>query len=362
MKHWKKLTTIAALTSCMAVPAFSEEVKVFNWAEYMGDTTLADFTKETGIKVTYDTYDSIESMETKLLTGGSGYDVVFSAGPVVERFIGAKILKGLDKDSLKNIENMDPKIMEVLAGHDKGNAHAIPYMWGTIGIAYNKAKVAERMKDAPTNSLDMVFNPEISSKFADCGIAVLDSPGEILNIALNYLGLDPQSAKKADITKAQELITAVRPNIRYFNSVKPIDDLATGEICVALMYSGDAGIAADAATTADKGIDLSYSIPKEGTLLWLDNMIIPADAANTENAHKFIDYMMRPQVIADISNSIFYSNANKASESLIDKEITSDPNIYPSEEVLAKLFPDVALPKKATRLRTRAWTKVKTGR
>ena len=207
----------------------------------------------------------------------------------------------------------------------------------------------------------VIFKPELSAKFADCGIAVLDSPGEILNIALNYLGLDPQSSKKADIKKAQDLISANRANIRYFNSIKPIDDLATGEICLALMYNGDAGIAADAAGKAEKGIEVLYSIPKEGTILWVDSMFIPNDATNIENAHKFMNFMMRPKVIASISNNIFYSNANKASLEFLDKEISSDPNIYPSDEVLNKLFPDVALAKKAIRLRTRAWTKIKTG-
>lgn len=362
MKNWKTITTTIALTSCMAVPALAADLKVFNWAEYMGESTLADFTKETGIKVVYDTYDSLESMETKILTGGAGYDVVFAAGPVVERFVGAKLLKNLDQESLTNKGNLDKSLMKVLAGHDPKNAHAIPYMWGTVGIAYNEAMIEKRMKDAPVNSLDIIFKPEISAKFADCGIAVLDSPGEVLNVALNYLGLDPKSSKKGDIKKAQELVTSIRPNIRYFNSVKPIDDLATGEICIALMYSGDAGIAADAASKGGKGIELSYSIPKEGTIMWFDSMVIPSDSASTKEAHQFINYMMRPKVIADISNSIFYSNANSASQEFVDKEITSDPNIYPSEAVRAKLFPDVALAKKPTRLRTRAWTKVKTGR
>ena len=362
MSNWKKLIATVAFSATIAMPASAEEeVRVFNWAEYMGDNTLADFTKETGIKVVYDTYDSIESMETKVLTGGSGYDVVFAAGPPIERFGGAKLLKELDKKSLKNLGNLDPVIMKILAGHDPENTHAIPYMWGTIGIAYNKSKIEERMKDAPVNSLDIIFKPELSAKFADCGIAVLDSPGEVLNIALNYLGLDPKSSKKSDIKKAEELITAVRPNIRYFNSVKPIDDMATGEICLALMYNGDAGIAAEAATKADKGTEVLYRIPNEGTILWVDSMFMPIDATNIENAHKFMDYMMRPKVIADISNGIFYSNANKASVEFLDKEISSDPNIYPPKEVVDNLFPDVALAKKATRLRTRAWTKVKTG-
>lgn len=362
MNNWKKLIATVAISATIVVPAFAEEeVRVFNWAEYMGENTLANFTKETGIKVVYDTYDSIESMETKVLTGGSGYDIVFAAGPPIERFGGAKILKKLDKKLLTNLGNLDEPIMKVLAGHDPENAHAIPYMWGTIGIAYNKSKIEERMKDAPVNSLDMIFKPEVSAKFADCGIAVLDSPGEILNIALNYLGLDPKTSKKSDIKKAQELMTSIRSNLRYFNSVKPIDDLATGEICLALMYNGDAGISAEAASKADKGVEVLYSIPKEGTILWVDSMFMPSDAANSENAHKFLDYMMRPKVIAEISNGIFYSNANKASVEFLDKKISSDPNIYPSKEVIDNLFPDVALAKKATRLRTRAWTKVKTG-
>ncbi|GAA0415727.1 spermidine/putrescine ABC transporter substrate-binding protein PotF [Cocleimonas flava] len=362
MKHWNKITTAIALTSCMVFPAFASELKVFNWAEYMGEDTLANFTKETGIEVVYDTYDSLESMETKILTGGAGYDVVFAAGPVVERFVGAKLLQKLDQESLTNKGNLDASLMKVLAGHDPDNAHAIPYMWGTVGIAYNKALIEKRMKDAPLNSLDIIFKPEISAKFADCGIAILDSPGEVLNVALNYLGLDPTSSKKGDIKKAQELVTSIRPNIRYFNSVKPIDDLATGEICMALMYSGDAGIAADAASNGGKGIEISYSIPKEGTMMWFDSMVIPTDAVNTKEAHQFIDYMMRPKVIAEISNGIFYANANTASLEFVDKDITSDPNIFPPEDVRAKLFPDVALAKKSTRLRTRAWTKVKTGR
>lgn len=218
------------------------------------------------------------------------------------------------------------------------------------------------MDNAPVNSLDMFFKPEIAEKFADCGIAFMDSPGEVINVALNYLGLDPHSAKKADINKVQELISAVRPYIRYFNSLKYIDDLATGEICLAVMYNGDAGIAGLAASEAGHGIEVVYKIPVEGTVIWIDSMVIPSDAKNIDAAHKFIDYMMRPEVIADITNLIFYPNANSAAAEYVTVEILDDPNIYPPASVRERLFADIVLPNKSIRLRTRAWTKIKTGR
>ncbi len=360
MKHWK-LATIAALTLSSINLAVASELKIYNWAEYMAEDTLANFEAETGIKVIYDTYDSLESMETKILTGGAGYDVVFAAGPVLERFIGADLLTTLDQEALSNKGNLDRSIMDTLSLHDAGNTHAIPYMWGTVGIAYNTAKIAERMDNAPVNSLDIIFKPEIIEKFADCGVAIIDSPGEVINIALNYLGLDPHSAKKSDIKMAEKLISSVRPHVRYFNSIKPIDDLATGEICLALMYSGDAGIAAYAASEAGNDIELLYGIPAEGTVIWVDSMVITSDAKNVAGAYQFIDYILRPEVIADVSNTIFYSNANSASNEFVDPELMSDPNIYPPASVRKKLFADIALPNKSLRLRTRSWTKIKTG-
>ncbi len=357
----KLLAQIIGVSSIAASVATAEEVKVFNWAEYIGPDTIANFEAETGIDVIYDTYESIETLETRILAGGSGFDVVFAAGPTSQRFITAELLQPLNLDMLSNHSNLNPEVLSRIEGFDPGAAHIVPYLWGTIGIGYNPAKLDEYLPGADPSDLATLFDPENAEKLAECGVAMIDSPNEVLGIALNYLGEDPYTTDTEVMAKAEELITAIRPHIRYFDSIKPIDDLATGEVCIGLIYSGDAGIAALAAAEAENGVEVFYSIPQQGTLVWVDSMAVLAGANNTEAAHTFINYMLRPEVGAEASNYLFYANANAAATELVDPFITGDPNIYPTVEVQELLFAEQTLANRAQRLRTRTWTRIKTG-
>ncbi len=358
MKFAKLLSLLAAT---VALPATAEELRVFKWADYIGETTIADFEAETGIKVIYDPYDSIETLETRILAGGSGYDVAVASASSVQRFIQAGLLVPLDKDQLENLGNLSPKINERLAAYDESNAHAVPYMWGTVGLGFNIAKVEEVLPGADMSDLATFFDPENAARLGECGLVALDSPNEMFGVSLSYLGFSPETDNKDEIAAATVLLEGVAPHIRYFSNVKHIDDLATGEICAAFAYSGDASIAAYAASEAGNGIELAYTIPKQSTLIWIDALTILADAPNADAATKFVDYMMRPDVIAAATNYLYYANGNDAAFDLVDPEITDDPNIYPSAEVIEGLFADVALPNKAQRMRTRAWTKITTG-
>lgn len=360
-----KLCTIAALAALLAAPAFAQEekvVNVYNWSDYIAPDTIAKFEAETGIKVVYDVFDSNETLEAKLLAGSSGYDVVVPTSGYLRRQIAADIYLPLDKALLPNLANMDPALMASAAAYDEDNAHAVIYMWLTTGIGYNKAKVAERLgADAPIDSWSLVFDPANAAKLADCGIAILDSSSDVLPSALAYLGLDPTSSSEEDMEKAAALIETVRPYIRYFHSSQYISDLANGEICVAVGFSGDIFQAADRAVEAGNGIEIGYSIPKEGALLSFDMLAIPADAPNPENAHAFINFIMKPEITAAISNTVYYANANDAALPFVDPAIANDPAIYPTAEVKAKLFPTVTHDARTDRMITRLWTRVRTG-
>ncbi len=356
--------TLAALAALTALPAAAQDkvVNVYNWSDYIAPDTVAKFEAETGIKVVYDVFDSNETLEAKLLAGSSGYDVVVPTSSYLRRQIAADVYLPLDKALLPNLANMDPSLMESAAAYDEGNAHAVIYMWLTTGIGYNVAKVAERLGDAaPVDSWSLVFDPAFAAKLADCGIAMLDSSSDMLPSALAYLGLDPTSDSEEDMTKATELIEAVRPYIRYFHSSQYISDLANGEICVAVGFSGDMFLAADRAVEAGNGIEIAYSIPKEGALLSFDMLAIPSDAPNPENAHAFIDFIMKPEISAAITNTVYYANANAASLPLVDPEIANDPSIYPTDEVKANLFPTVTHDARTDRMITRLWTRIRTG-
>ena len=359
----QKRLLIALAAFLAAVPAHAQEnvVNVYNWSDYIAEDTVAKFEKETGIKVNYDVFDSNEVVEAKLLAGSSGYDVVVPSGFFLERQIAAGIFQPLDKSKIPNLANMDPSVMESTAAHDKENKYGVDYMWGTTGIGYNVAKVKERLGDVPVDSWDLVFKPENIAKLADCGVALLDAPAEIMATALNYLGLDPNSEKAEDLKKAEELLTAVRPSIRYFHSSQYIDDLGAAEICLAVGYSGDVFIAKAAAEEAAAGVEVNYVIPKEGALEWFDMFAIPADAPHVDNAHKFIDFMLRPDIAAANTNYVFYASGNKAALDLIDPAIKDDPAIYPTPEVAAKLFNLKAHTPRFDRDLTRAWTRIKTG-
>ena len=360
----KRALVAAAAGVLFAASAFAEEEKVlnvYNWSDYIAEDTIANFEKETGIKVNYDVFDSNEVLEAKLLAGGSGYDIVVPSGSFMERQIQAGIFRKLDKSMLKNYGNLDKTILESVSLHDPGNEHAIPYMWGTTGFGYNVKKVQEVMPDAPVDSWDLMFNPDVVDKFKDCGVTFLDAPTEALSNVLGYLGRDPNSNEKEDLAVFEEHMLKVRPYIKYFHSSQNINDLANGEICIAMGWSGDMLIARDRADEAEQGVEIAYTIPKEGAVIWFDMMAIPADAPHPENAHKFLDYIMRPEVVAEISNYVFYANANTAATEHVDEEVKEDPGIYPSDDVKAKLFPDLAEDPKFTRLLTRSWTRIKTG-
>jgi putrescine transport system substrate-binding protein len=336
-------------------------VNVYNWSDYIAEDTVAKFEAETGIKVNYDVFDSNELVEAKLLAGASGYDVVVPSGFFLERQVAAGLFLPFDKSKLPNLANMDPEVMASTAAHDPDNAHSVDYMWGTTAIGYNVEKVKAALGDQPIDTWDIVFKPEIVSKLKDCGVSLLDAPAEIMASALNYLGLDPNSESTDDLKKAEELLMSIRPYVRYFNSSQYIDDLGNGEVCLSVGYSGDVFIARDAAAEAKAGVEVAYTIPKEGALKWFDLFAIPADAPHVDNAYKFIDFMMRPDIAAANTNFVFYASGNKAALDLIDPAIKSDPAIYPTAEISAKLFPLKAHTPDYDELLTETWQRIKAG-
>ena len=352
----------ALLLSSTAALAQEEQVlNLYNWSDYRATDTLDNFTKETGIKVVESNYDSNEMLEGKLVAGSSGFDIVVPSGFFLQHQIPIGLYQKLDKSKLPNLANMNPDIMKATEAFDPGNQYAVDYMWGTTALGYNPDLIAKRMPNAPVNSWDLLFKPENAKLFADCGITVLDAPAEVVAIALNYLGLPANSEKPEDLKKAEDLLTSIKPYIRKFDSSGYIDDLANGDACLSIGYSGDVYIAKSRAADAKKGINVNYVIPKEGTIEWFDMLAIPADAPHPENALKFINYIMEPKVTADISNNVFYANGNKAAFDLTDKAITSDPNIYPPADIAAKLVPLQAHSDAFTRDLTRTWTRIKTG-
>ena len=356
--------TLAAAAALLALPALAQEkvVHVYNWSDYIAEDTVKKFEEATGIKVVYDVYDSNETLEAKLLAGNSGYDVVVPTSQYLRRQIAAGVYQPLNKELLPNLVNMDPELMKAAAAYDEDNAHSVIYMQLTTGVGYNVDKVKERLGDAaPTDSWSLIFDPANAEKLKDCGIALLDSSSDVLPSALAYLGLDPTSSSPEDLEKAAALIETIRPYVRYFHSSQYISDLANGEICVALGYSGDVFIAKARAEETGNGNVIAYSIPKEGALLSFDMMAIPADAPNPEAAHAWINFIMDPQITADITNFVFYANANKAATQFVDPEILNDPAIYPPAETQANLFPSVTHDARTDRLITRLWTKIRTG-
>ena len=360
------VSRIALATGALSMAAMSwadsKELNIYNWSDYIYPEAVKQFEAETGIKVNYDVYDSNEVLEAKIMAGKSGYDVVMPTGSFLERQVKAGIYSEIDSSKLANYGNLDKGLLEKVSRHDPNNAHSVPYAWGTIGLGYNIEQVKARLGDTPADSLDLLFDPTVSAKLKDCGIALLDSPAEVMSIALNYLGLDPNSENKKDLKKAEELMKASRGNYRYFHSSQYISDLANGEICVALGYNGDILQSQSRAEEAKQGVKVAYAIPKEGTLVWFDLMAIPADAPHKDAAYQFINFVLKPETAAGISNYVFYAVPNSAAEPLVDEAVRTDPGIYPSDEVKAKLFPQQAHTAKFDRLLNRAWSNVKTGR
>ena len=351
-------SVIGFLLLSLCLPSLAEDkvLNIYSWSSYIPEKGLQQFKDQTGIAVKYDVFDSAEALDSKLLTGGSGYDVVFPASSALARAIKAGAVQEVPPGSLPNYANLDPELLAKLAVSDPDNRYGVPYTWGTVGLGLNLQAVQKRLPQAPLNTLDLLFKPEYASQLKDCGIAVLDSPQEVISIALNYLGRDPYSTQAADLKAVQQLLTALQPNIRYVGTGKHIDDLAKGEICLALTYNGDAGMAAAQAAENQQPFEVVYRIPREGTLIWFDVMAIPADAPHPQAARQFIDFMLRPEVIAELTNSIYFANANQAADALVDPAIKGDPDIYPPQEVREKLFSDQTQPLKDQRERTRLWT------
>ncbi len=371
------LAIVAMLASawlCGIFPATAQPERVvnfYNWSDYIDPTVLDDFTQETGITVRYDTFDSNDTLAAKLLAGKSGYDVVVPTAYFLARQISAGVFQKLDKSKLRNLGNAWPQIAERLAIYDPGNQYAVNYMWGTTGIGYNAKAASEILRpqaasgtagDGLINSWDDVFDPRRIARFKDCGIYLLDSPDDIMSAALHYLGLDPNSSNPGDLQKAADLLARIRPFVRKFHSSEYLNALATGEICFVVGFSGDIKQAQKRAAEANGGVEIGYTIPKEGAQLWFDNLAIPKDAPNVAAAPRLIDYLLKPDVAAKNTNFISYANGNLASQKFIDKAILDDRTIYPDAATMAKLYTIIAHDQKTQRLINRLWTRIKTGR
>jgi putrescine transport system substrate-binding protein len=359
--------TLAGIATAAAQAGQQRVVNVYNWSDYVESSVLANFTTQTGIKVRYDTFDSNDTLETKLLAGKSGYDVVVPTAYFLARQIKAGVFQQLDKARLPNLANVWPVIAQRLSAYDPGNLYAVNYMWGTTGIGFNAKKARDILGrdvriDAAMASWDMVFKPENLAKFKDCGVYMLDSSDDVMPAALHYLGLDPNSTVESELAKAAALIMQVRPFVRKFHSSEYLDALAAGRICLAVGWSGDIKQAQKRAAEAKTGIEIGYVIPKDGAQMWFDNFAIPRDAKNVAEAHEFINYLLRPEVAAKNTNYLSYANGNLASQKLIEPSILHDRTVYPDEQTMQSLYTITAHDQKTQRLMNRLWTRIKTGR
>lgn len=355
--------SLCLLSLILALPLQAEEkvLNLYSWADYVAPQTLQRFERETGYKVRYDTFDTTEVLETKLLTGGSGYDVVVLSSTVLARALEANALQPLQAQAMPGYSNLDKDLLAKSALADPGNLHAVPYTWGTLGLGVNVEAVRQRLGDVPLDSLDLLFKPEYASKLKDCGIAMPDSPQEVIGLALHYLGKQPYSQAKADLDAVQTLLRQLKPSISYVANGRQINDLANGSVCLALTYNGDAAMAADQARRAGKPFELVYRIPREGTVVWQDNLAIPKDAPHSEAARAFIAFMLKPESVAALTNALFFANANQAATPLVDEAVRNDPDIYPSAEVRGRLYADRGMPLKNLRQRNRLWNAVRSG-
>ena len=358
----KLILTTTATLALGAMSAAAQEVRVYNWSDYIDEDLLSKFEEETGLELVYDVFDSNEVLETKMLAGGSGYDVVVPSGTFLQRQIQAGAFQKLDKSKLPNLDNMWDVVQERTAKYDPGNDYSINYMWGTTGIGVNVGQVTEALgEDAPIDSWELVFDPDNMAKLAECGVHFLDAPAEMIPAALQYIGEDPDSHDPDVIAKVEEVYAGVRPHIRKFHSSEYINALANGDICVAVGWSGDILQARDRAAEADNGVEIAYNAPKEGAQMWFDQMAIPVDAPNPEGAHEFLNFMMNAENMAAASNYVYYANGNKASQEYLIDDVINDPAIYPSQEAMDNLFTTTPYPIKVQRVVTRLWTKIKSG-
>jgi putrescine transport system substrate-binding protein len=361
----RRATIVAVLAAAWAfsaaAPAADRVVNFFNWSDYIEPSVLTDFTAQTGIRVQYDTFDSNDILETKLLAGKSGYDVVVPTAYFLQRQIKAGVFQKLDKSKLPNLVNAWDDIARRLAVYDPGNEYAVNYMWGTVGIGYNVAKAKAALGGQLIDSWDVLFKPEVIAKFKDCGVHMLDSADDVFPAALHYLKLDPNSINPADLERAADLVSKVRPSVRKFHSSEYLNALAGGDICLVLGFSGDVKQAQKRAAEAKNGVEIGYAIPHDGAQLWFDNLAIPKDAKNAAEAHALINYLLDPKVAAKNSNFIAYANGNAASRAFIDPAVLDDGAIYPDADMMARLYTINAHDQKTQRLMNRLWTKVKTG-
>jgi len=356
-----KMLSLSAVLA-MTTAAAAQEVRVYNWSDYIDEDLLTKFEEETGLELVYDVFDSNEVLETKMLAGASGYDVVVPSGTFLQRQIQAGAFQKLDKSKMPNIANMWDVIEARTDQYDPGNEYSINYMWGTTGIGVNVGKVTELLgEDAPIGSLALVFEPENMEKLAECGVHFLDAPAEMIPAALKYLGEDPDSHDPDVIAKTEPVLMAVRPYVEKFHSSEYINALANGEICVAFGWSGDILQARDRAAEADNGVEIAYNAPSEGALMWFDQMAIPADAPNPEGAHVFLNFIMDPQNMAQASNYVYYANGNAASKAFLVEDVIGDTAIYPDEATLQNLYTTTPYPARTQRTVTRLWTKIKSG-
>jgi putrescine transport system substrate-binding protein len=343
-------------------PAEEKVVNVYNWSDYIDPAMLEKFTEETGIKVNYDVFDSNEVLQTKLLAGNTGYDVVVPSASFLEVQIKAGVFQKLDRSKLPNWQYLDPEILERVARHDPGNEYSVNHMWGTDAIGYNVDKVNAIDPNAPVDSWSLILDPKWSSKFKDCGISILDAPDEVVGVVLAWLGKDPNSENLDDLKAAEDVLMKIRPNIRMIHSSQYIDSLANGDICIAFGWSGDILQAKDRAAEAGQGVNVDMKVPKDGTIIWFDMYAIPADAPHPNNAHAFINFMMKPEVAAANSNFVHYATGNAAAIPLLDPDVRDDPGVYPPKETMDKLFPNLARSPEFTRSLNRTWTRFTTGK
>ena len=364
LKNAGKTLLALSLMGAMAGAAQADNkvLHVYNWSDYIAPDTIANFEKESGIKVVYDVFDSNETLEAKLLAGKSGYDIVVPSNSFLAKQIKAGVYQELDKSKLPNYANLNKSLLKAVAVSDPDNKHAFPYMWGSMGIGYNPEKVKAALGVDKIDSWDVLMKPENIAKLKSCGVSFLDSPTEMLPVALHYLGLPTDTTKKADLKQAEDLFMKIRPSIGYFHSSKYISDLANGNICVAVGYSGDIEQAKTRAAEAGGKVKIAYDIPKEGAGSFFDMVAIPKDAENVEAAYAFMNYLLKPDVMAAITNSVRFPNGNEKATALVDKDITSDPGIYPSAEVQSKLYAIADMPAATQREMTRSWTKIKSGK
>ncbi|HEX4152655.1 MAG TPA: polyamine ABC transporter substrate-binding protein [Steroidobacteraceae bacterium] len=335
-------------------------VYIYNWTDFIGPNTIAEFERLTGIKVVYDVYDAEETMEARLLAGGSGYDIVSASTDFFSREIKAGVYRVLDKSKLPNWKNLDPRVLAIQAAYDPGNEHAVPYLHSMNGFAYNVDMVHARMPNAPVDSLDMLFKPEVVSKFADCGVTFLDSAEDTIQLALKYLGLDPNSTRPEDFKAAENLLLKVRPYVRSFDSSEYLNGLANKEICVAMSWSSDYALSHARAKAVGINVDLAFTVPKEGANETFSSLLVPADAPHPEAAYRFLNFILRPDVIAEITNAIYYGNDNIASRPVVNRRILEDPTLYPTPQIEARLYRSAEVNAATERLRTRTWTRIKT--